>query len=726
MPMAPENSGPTMEPPDLNESIALTQQLLGSLITKPKLSSKLLAKAPVKFLRDIFVEVMHVTGFGRGIFSDEELENCWSTRDAKLSFLSALLHLVAHAAGDLALLKIVRVTKIAAGQEPENTNLLLQRLHYAANDDSCRDRWDFALKKATEPTARLPQDCILPPEALARKLLNLGVPRDRVVQFLQFLVCDVAGNTSDIANKVAHNMPGLDKEDKDEELVRAATKIQAQFRGQSARSDAKDMKKMASEKKGRRSTVCRQGYTINSQESILKYYEIESSQKLGEGSFGSVTTCRDKVSGNQYAVKTIAKSQVTNLEDMRKEIRMMQALDHPNMIKLFATFEDSRFFYLVMEVCSGGMLLDRIIADGHFNETKAAIVMSQIFRACHYLHTTVQMCHRDIKLENFLLSSKGEIDSRSNYLKMIDFGESKELGPQPLQTRVGTPFYVAPEVLNGSYNEKADMWSCGVCAYMLIAGYPPFPGTTPQEVTANVMTGQYAFHEETWADVSPDAKELISALLCWDPKERLSAQQALEHDWVHNTAPRAQIRRGQTLHNQLQNLKGFHSKNLLQKLAMNAVARSLNEKEIEDLKNLFVALDENGDGQLTIEELQAGMGQAGLSEAASKLASIIEECDADGDGMIAYTEFLAATVDRKRVIQEDVCWQAFRVFDMDGSGTIDKQELAKVLESEEVQEVLGIDSESLKEILTEVDQNGDGEIDFDEFMTMMRAGAGTA
>jgi calcium-dependent protein kinase len=503
----------------------------------------------------------------------------------------------------------------------------------------------------------------------------------------------------------------------DDDMAKAATKIQASFRGRMARQNTQKKKKP---KGVNRVSACR-GYTINSHESILKYYEMNQKSKLGEGSFGCVTTCRCKVSAHEYAVKTIAKSQVKDQAAMRKEIQMMQELDHPNMIKLFATFEDSRFFYLVMEICSGGELLDRIIKDGHFTESKAAIVMSQIFRACHYLHNTVQLCHRDIKLENFLLSSKDEI-SVNNYLKMIDFGESKELTGEPLTTRVGTPFYVAPEVLNAKYDQKADMWSCGVCAYMLLAGYPPFPGTTPNEVTANVITGQYEFHAEAWDSISGDAQDLISKLLCYNPQERLDARQALDHAWVVSSAPKAQLRRGQTQGNLLGNLKSFQSKNQLQKLAMNAVARSLNEKEIEELKNLFVALDENGDGQLTIEELQAGMGQCGLAEAASKLSSIIAECDADGDGVIAYTEFLAATVDRRKVIQEDVCWQAFRVFDMDGSGTIDKTELSKVLESEEVQEVLGIDSASLKEILSEVDKNGDGEIDFDEFMTMMRAG----
>lgn len=734
--LARRRAGDTRMETPLDESMALTQKLYAGLITKPKLTTQLLTKPPVKFLRDVFVEVSEVTGFGAGTFSEDELANCWATRDSKLSFLSALLHVVAYGSGDFSLLQSVRVTKIAAGAEPEATNDLLQKLHYAATTPDARLRWDFAVKKASEPSSRLPQDCVLPPEMLARKLFSYDVPRERVIHFITALVdkaalidtpaAEAKATVKDAAEKVTcfaiptappasdtslFDDPSLN----DGQAAAAALKIQSLQRGKQVR------KEIAHKKKSR----ARQSFIAESCDPILNHYEILGDKKLGEGSFGSVCQCRHKQTGQVFAVKTIQKSQVKDIDALRKEIDLMKELDHPNMIKLFATFEDSRCFSLVMEVCAGGELLERIVQGGQFSEGQCAAIMAQIFRACHYLHTRACLVHRDLKLENFLLSNDEEITKNNNFLKMIDFGEAKALNDDdaPLTTRVGTPFYVAPEVLRGSYNEKADLWSAGVIMFMLLGGYPPFPGGNPDEVTKNVMTGQFEFHDEVWSDISEDAKDLITKLLTMDPEKRLSAKAALAHPWVVQGAPRARIRRTETQVNLLSNLRSFHSNNQLQKLAMNALARSLNDKEIQELKDLFVALDENGDGQLTLEELNAGLGQAGLAEAAAKLATIMDECDADGNGVIDYTEFIAATVDKKRVMQEDACWQAFRMFDLDNSGRIDKTELSKVLDQEDVQEALHIDADSLKSILSEVDQDGDGEIDFDEFMTMMRGAA---
>merc|ERR1719334_1449185 len=151
-------------------------------------------------------------------------------------------------------------------------------------------------------------------------------------------------------------------------------------------------------------------------------------------------------------------------------------MDHPNIIKLFETFEDHRNIYLVMELCSGGELFDRIIATGHFSEKEAAVLMQQIIRAVYYMHEN-SICHRDLKPENFLFMTKDPIES--NYLKIIDFGLSCKFSPDKvMETKAGTPYYVAPQVLSGKYDHQSDIWSCGVIMYVLLCGYPPFFGDT--------------------------------------------------------------------------------------------------------------------------------------------------------------------------------------------------------------------------------------------------------
>lgn len=390
------------------------------------------------------------------------------------------------------------------------------------------------------------------------------------------------------------------------------------------------------------------------------------------------------------------------------------------MIKLFATFEDARCFYLVMECLSGGELLKRIMNDGAFDEQRAAIVMKQIFRALHYLHDRIFVAHRDLKLDNFLFTNEEDIADPSNHLKLIDFGEAKALTGEPLTTRIGTPFYVAPDVLNACYTEKADMWSCGVICYMILCGYPPFPGADNKEITQGIMKGDYEFHDDHWSEISNDAKDMVRKLLSYNPDMRICSEEALQHRWILLGAPRATIRKGGTQAKLLGNLQSFNSQNKLQQMAINAVARTLDEKEIESLKQLFLALDANGDGQLTVEELKTGLEESGREDLGGSLEKIMQECDADGNGVLDYTEFLAATADKRRVLQEDVCWQAFRVFDIDGSGKIDKEELKSILDNQQVQEILTMDAESIMEILAKTDENGDGEIDFDEFMAMMR------
>ncbi|CAE8656747.1 unnamed protein product, partial [Polarella glacialis] len=167
------------------------------------------------------------------------------------------------------------------------------------------------------------------------------------------------------------------------------------------------------------------------------------------------------------------------------------------------------------------------------------------------------------------------------------------------------------------------------------------------------------------------------------------------------------------------NLRGFRSQNKLKKAALHVIASQLGEAQIKGLRDVFVSLDENGDGLLTVVEMKAGLEKAGLAEIPADLQAIMDGVDADGSGVIDYTEFLAATLDQKDYMKEDACWQAFRVFDRDGNGKISKEELAQVLADGAVSAMLVQDVESL---MNEIDVNGDGEVDFDEFLLMMRKG----
>ncbi|CAL1142820.1 unnamed protein product [Cladocopium goreaui] len=456
-------------------------------------------------------------------------------------------------------------------------------------------------------------------------------------------------------------------------------------------------------------------FIIENTGKITDYYQLDK-KKLGEGSYGSVCKANNISTKAIRAVKTISKSQMKNLERFKQEIAIMKMMDHPNIIKLFESFEDHRNIYLVMELCSGGELFDRIIESGHFSEQQAAILMQQIIRAIYYMHEN-QVCHRDLKPENFLFMTKDPIEK--NFLKIIDFGLSCKFTPgKPLSTKAGTPYYVAPQVLAGNYDQLSDLWSCGVIMYVLLCGYPPFFGDTDSEVLAKVRLGNFNFNPADWKNVSEDAKTLIRHLLKMNPKDRYTAEQALNHEWIKNKAPKASAVALQS--NFVDNLRGFRSQNKLKKAALHIIAGQLNEDQIKALRDTFMGLDKNGDGLLTPAELKEGLQKAGLKEIPPDLQAIMEDVDADGSGVIDYTEFLAATLDRRQYIQEDVCWSAFRVFDRNGDGKISQDELKMVLHNSEVEDTLG--NGMILDLLKEVDGNGDGVIDFQEFLQMMRGG----
>ncbi|CAJ1393836.1 unnamed protein product [Effrenium voratum] len=454
---------------------------------------------------------------------------------------------------------------------------------------------------------------------------------------------------------------------------------------------------------------------VGGSSNIRDHYTTEN-KALGAGSYGTVCKCKHKKTGSVRALKTICKtaggSSSKVLERFYCEIAIMKRMDHPGIIKLYETFEDKRNLYLIMEMCSGGELFDRIVEAGHFTETQAAIVMKQMISAIYYLHTNM-ICHRDLKPENFLFHTKEPIEN--NLLKLIDFGLATPFKTgQALKTKSGTPYYVAPQVLAGHYNELCDIWSCGVIMYVLLCGYPPFLADADPQVLALVRRGHFTFPAEDWSQVSDDAKQLIRKLLAMKPQDRFTAEQALSHIWIKEKAPRSSKEPLNTT--SVSNLKNFRATNRFKKMALQVIATQLSEDKIETLRKQFIALDENGDGRLSIKEISDGLKATGMKDA--DLKQILAGVDFDGSGSIEYKEFLAATLDKRHYLQEDALWSAFCVFDKNGDGKICMEELRSVLEDDSVGQLM--QGQSVEEIMKEIDEDGSGEIEFEEFVQMMR------
>ncbi|XP_043721564.1 calcium-dependent protein kinase 26-like [Telopea speciosissima] len=255
-------------------------------------------------------------------------------------------------------------------------------------------------------------------------------------------------------------------------------------------------------------------------------------EELGWGQFGVIRVCSNKFTGEVFACKSIAKERLITLDDVRSvklEIEIMTRLSgHPNVVDLKAVYEEEDYVHLVMELCAGGELFHRLEKHGRFSESEARVLFSHLMQVVMYCHDK-GVVHRDLKPENILLATTAP----SSPIKLADFGLATYIKPgQSLYGTVGSPFYIAPEVLAGGYNQAADVWSAGVILYILLSGVPPFWGKTKSRIFDAVRASNLRFPSDPWDGISASAKDLISGMLCTDPAKRLTAAQVLDHTWI--------------------------------------------------------------------------------------------------------------------------------------------------------------------------------------------------
>eukprot|EP00262_Sarcandra_glabra_P012600 TRINITY_DN327_c0_g1_i4.p1 TRINITY_DN327_c0_g1~~TRINITY_DN327_c0_g1_i4.p1 ORF type:complete len:528 (-),score=86.13 TRINITY_DN327_c0_g1_i4:399-1982(-) len=443
--------------------------------------------------------------------------------------------------------------------------------------------------------------------------------------------------------------------------------------------------------------------------------QYDLGRELGRGEFGITYLCTDKFSGEVLACKSISKKKLrtaVDIEDVRREVEIMKHMPkHPNIVTLKDTYEDDNAVHLVMELCEGGELFDRIVSRGHYTERAAAVVTRTIVEVVQVCHKNGVM-HRDLKPENFLFANKKE----SAPLKAIDFGLSVFFKPgERFNEIVGSPYYMAPEVLKRHYGPEVDVWSAGVILYILLCGVPPFWAETEQGVAQAIIRSVIDFKRDPWPKVSDNAKDLVKRMLDPDPKKRLTAQEVLEHPWLQNAKKAPNVPLGETVKARL---KQFSVMNKFKKRALRVVAEHLSVEEVAGIKEMFKMMDTSNNGQITLEELKIGLQKTGQLVPDRDVQMLMEAADADGNGTLDYGEFVAVTIHLKKIGNDEHLHKAFTFFDKNQSGFIEIEELTDALADD-----LGSNSEEvINAIIHDVDIDKDGRISYEEFAAMMKAG----
>jgi calcium-dependent protein kinase len=485
---------------------------------------------------------------------------------------------------------------------------------------------------------------------------------------------------------------------------------------------------------------------------LNKNYEL-SAAVLGEGNFGTVRKVvlrRDMElqdgtearAGRCFALKSIAKQAGGACKAAEDEVDMLLRLRHEHIARLHEVYHDSRHMHLVLELCAGGELFDQICSRAEAGEVhterETRRAFRQMLQAVAHMHSQ-GVVHRDLKPENLLLSSSDD----DAPIKVVDFGLSCLHSVDEVQKQlVGSPIYMAPEVIARRYSEKCDVWSLGVILHLMLTGAFPFADmeSSHREIYAAIEAGHLSFPDELFCAVSAEARDVVRQCLTREEQARPSAGKLLEHAWLAQpdaaaggmagvggsgaraVAPAAPSFGGlrsssvRPLQAAIRRLRHYQQVNHLQQRAHAIVAEQLTHAEIKALENQFHALDVNKDGKLSAEELARALNDSGrqgqmvVRELVSGGGGGGGGGEVDGHEAIDFNQFIKATLETNTHLQQQRLQLAFDEFDKDGDGQLSIEELTLVMGSEQ----------HALEVMADLDADGDGKISKEEFSKMWK------
>jgi calcium-dependent protein kinase len=460
-----------------------------------------------------------------------------------------------------------------------------------------------------------------------------------------------------------------------------------------------------------------------SPESIYKKIKI-----IGTGGFGEVWLVKNKNLNKNFAMKIIKKRKKSELDEKEilNEISILKSLDHPNILKILDFFNTNENFNIITEFCPDGELFAEITKVNRFQEGQAAFILSQILMAISYCHSK-NIIHRDLKPENIMIVNREK--NGGLQVKIIDFGNAKIFDKEHSENKyVGSSYYMAPEVIKRNYDEKCDLWSCGVILYILLTGKPPFDGIDDDEIVESVKEGEFDRESFPYISLSEEAKDLIDRLLTYDPSERISSEEALQHPWF-KTSEFIKKNEINIIHPSLakeliDNMSHYDSTNKLRcAVIAYLVHNNTNLEQCSEASKLFYNIDKDKNGTIEKEELIEGFEKYWNlkgNDIREKVDIIFDNIDTDHNGYIEYEEFIRAAVNPKIFISRNYLKFAFSYFDKDGSGDISFDEVKqRFMQNQENSHNEDIEK-LLKKNFDQIDINKDGTLSFDEFCHMMK------
>ncbi|OAY64780.1 CDPK-related kinase 3 [Ananas comosus] len=412
-------------------------------------------------------------------------------------------------------------------------------------------------------------------------------------------------------------------------------------------------------------------------------YEI--GKEVGRGHFGHTCSARAKkgeIRGQPVAVKIISKAKMTtpiSIEDVRREVKILKSLSgHTNLVKFYDACEDALNVYIIMELCEGGELLDRILSrGGRYLEEDAKVIVVQILSVVAFCHLQ-GVVHRDLKPENFLFGTKEE----NSPMKLIDFGLSDFIRPdERLNDIVGSAYYVAPEVLHRSYSMEADVWSTGVITYILLCGSRPFWARTESGIFRSVLRADPNFDDSPWPSISPEAKDFVKRLLNKDYRKRMTAAQALcnfsSHPWLRDE--QRQVPLDIFIYKLV---KAYLRATPFKRAALKALSKAIPEDELLYIRSQYSLLEPNKDGRVSLENFRMALAEnATEAMKESRVFDILHALEPLSYRRMDFEEFRAATISPYQLEAlegwEQIATTAFEFFEQEGNRVITIEELAQ-------------------------------------------------